>query len=211
MTMGTSVRERSKQGAESNEDDKIECDKDGEEVTPSVIIHPFRCRIGNSEEPFSQQVVQLIDQESDNRTHHHPAHNIGDKMDAEIDSGIAVQRCPEESGEGRPPISIHKSEKGCQCEAIGSVTGDKAVQAAPVIIHDIDQILEIGMMRRPQPLEDRFKNGRGDLIARHQEQDEEEGYKKGFFARFLIKEKEKDEEKERYPDETTADGPHRLI
>ncbi len=86
-------------------------------------------------------------------------------MYAQVDSRIAVEDRPGQDRQGNPPVSENKRKEDSQAKAVGGMPGYKSESSAPVVVHDIHQLPEIGVMRRAESLKKGLEQARGNLVA----------------------------------------------
>jgi len=110
-------------------------------------------------------------------------------MHAKINTRIAVERGPGECAKRDPPMAENQRKKDGQAETVGGMAWDKTVSSTPVTVHDIDEILKIGVMRWPKPFKKRFEERWRNLIAAYKDKDKKNRHQQRFLAGSFIEKK----------------------
>ena len=150
------VREGGQQGAEQRQQEEITEDKQSKPITMAATVESNSCGGLNRRRSFHQEHHQSIEQESQKSPGQHSSQDIGDKVHPQIDARVAVKRSPAESGKGNSAVSEQQGEKHGQAEAVGGMSGDKAISTPPIAVDNINQFFEVGVMGRPITLKKRL-------------------------------------------------------
>lgn len=105
----------------------------------------------------------------------------------------------------------YQGKEYSQPETVRGMPRNKTILAAPVAVHYIHKLTEIGVMSRTKTLKQRLEERGRDLVAQHKEKDKEEGYQECFLAWCFVEKQKQDKQKQGYPYKPAADGPHHLI
>lgn len=86
-------------------------------------------------------------------------------MDAQVDTGVGIDRCPEEERSAQELVPQDKREERRQTERVGRMARYESVEPSAVTIDRMHKVLEIRMVRRTEACAERLAEMRSKLVA----------------------------------------------
>ena len=156
-------------------------------------------------------VVETLSDGADREAEEDAGNYVADIVHAEIDACPTTEESPTAKTESDGATAEDRGEKSGDGNGVGGVRGEKTVGAAAITVHNVDCVLEIGVMSGAPTGDKGFANGGSHLIAEEDAKecaaDEEEHARKIVFAEYDIG----DDEQKGNPNEHLGGIPRQTI
>mgnify|MGYP000905231105 FL=1 len=110
-------------------------------------------------------VVETLGNGANGKAKEEPDHDVADIVHTKIDACPTIEECPAEKAQSNGATAEDRREKSRDGNGVGGMRGEKAVGPAAITVHDVNSILEIGVMCGAPTRDKGFANGGSYLIA----------------------------------------------
>ena len=131
--------------------------------------------MGCDVETFAEPEVQLIDHQATEDAPEGSHQDVEGIMDAKIDATVTCQTCIQQEQQAGFPTAEEEHEEDAQAKRVGGMTGDEAIESAPIVVDQVDDVSKFRFLRRAQSVEVWLAEAAGKLVAEcHKQSDHDE-------------------------------------